>query len=65
MIVLLFALTVTAAPQHLDFEDDHVEGDIVTPDAPIVDAAKRPKRESLIHLRTSFVPEIVRSANQL
>ena len=45
-----------------DFDDDLVEGGTLSPDGVIVDSARPIKRSSLIKIRESFTPEMMKSA---
>ena len=44
-----------------DFEDDMVEGDLQRPDGELVDAAGTVKHSSLIEIRKDFIPEMLKS----
>jgi hypothetical protein len=59
--------TAQAAPavKHYDFEDDQVEGDLQRPDGFLVMSIPKAKEKSLIELRTSFIPEIIKSLEDL
>ncbi len=48
-----------------DFDDDVVEGDLVRPDGDFVDSRKAAKHSSLIKIRENFIPELVKSANDI
>jgi hypothetical protein len=51
-------------PQHFDFDDDPVVGELPQHDATLM--SRRPARQpSLIRLREDFVPELLRSAAEL
>jgi RNA polymerase sigma-70 factor (ECF subfamily) len=53
------------AVQRLDFEDDHVDGPLVRPEGDVVRAARPLRSPSLIELRRSLVPEVVKSVEDL
>jgi hypothetical protein len=48
-----------------DFDDDVVEGDLVRPDGEFVDSRKAAKHSSLIKIRENFVPEMLKSAEDI
>jgi hypothetical protein len=48
-----------------DFEDDIVEGDLVRPDGTYVDTRRRAKTSSLIKIRENFIPEMIKSVEDL
>jgi hypothetical protein len=48
-----------------DFEDDLVEGDLVRPDGEFVDTRRAAKHSSLIKIRENFIPEMLKSAEDL
>ncbi len=48
-----------------DFDDDVVEGDLVRPDGEFVDTRKGAKHSSLIKIRENFIPEMIKSADDL
>lgn len=51
--------------QRYDFDDDRVDGELVQPDEAAVDGRSRARHESLIRLRSDFVPELMGSADEL
>lgn len=53
------------AVQHFDFEDDQVEGDLQRPDGDLVTSIPKATQPSLIELRWSFLPEIVKDFENL
>lgn len=67
------ALPVTAAPVHAqdsgstsyDFEDDLVQGDLVRPDGENLMVRRKGARESLIKIREHFIPELLKSVENL
>jgi hypothetical protein len=50
------------AQVHYDFDDDLVEGGVLQPDGSLIDSRRPIKRSSLIQIRESFVPELLKSA---
>lgn len=44
-----------------DFEDDTVEGDLQRPDGELVSSQKRAEHSSLIEIRKDFIPEMLKS----
>ena len=48
-----------------DFSGDTIEGDLIKPEGSTVDARDFAKHGSLIHIRTHFIPEIIKSAEDL
>jgi hypothetical protein len=44
-----------------DFEDDTVEGDLQRPDGELVDSMRKVKHSSLIEIRKDFIPEMLKS----
>jgi hypothetical protein len=48
-----------------DFEDDIVEGALVRPDGTYVDTRRKTKVSSLIKIRENFIPEMVKSVEDL
>jgi hypothetical protein len=48
-----------------DFSGDTIEGDLIKPEGSTVDARDFAKHSSLIKIRTSFIPEILKSAQDL
>lgn len=48
-----------------DFDDDVVEGDLVRPDGEFIDTRKAAKHSSLIKIRADFVPEMLKSAEDI
>ncbi len=48
-----------------DFEDDMVEGDLQRPDGELVDGIRKTQHSSLIEIRKDFIPEIIKSAEDL
>jgi len=48
-----------------DFSGDTIEGDLIRPEGSTVDAREFAKHSSLIRIRTHFIPEIIKSAEDL
>jgi len=48
-----------------DFSGDTIEGDLIRPEGTTVDARDFAKHSSLIRIRKSFIPEIIKSAEDL
>ena len=48
-----------------DFDDDVVEGDLMRPDGEYVDSRKSAKHSSLIKIRQHFIPEMLKSAEDI
>jgi hypothetical protein len=48
-----------------DFEDDMVEGDLQRPDGELVDSMRKVKHSSLIEIRKDFIPEMLKSLEDI
>lgn len=48
-----------------DFDDDLVEGELQRPDGEFIDTARRAKHSSLITIRENFIPEMLKSAEDI
>ena len=48
-----------------DFDDDVVEGDLVRPEGELVGGKTNTKHSSLIKIRDTFVPEMLKSAEDI
>jgi hypothetical protein len=48
--------------QRYDFDPDEVEGELLAPDGSSVQSAVRSRWDGLIRVRTTFVPELIKSA---
>jgi hypothetical protein len=48
-----------------DFSGDTIEGDLIRPEGTTVDARDFAKHASLIRVRKDFIPEIIKSAEDL
>ena len=59
------AATTTTRPYKAktvyDFEDDTVEGDLQRPDGELVSSQKKAEHSSLIEIRKDFIPEMLKS----
>ena len=71
-MVLLIGVLGIAAPSAAqedtttyDFEDDLVKGDLVRPDGENLLVRRRGARESLIKIREHFIPELLKSVEDL
>jgi len=75
-IGLLAAIAVISPPSALaqserapettyDFEDDLVTGDLVRPDGEQLIVRRRGRRASLIQIREHFIPEMLKSVEDL
>ena len=47
------------------FDDDLVQGDTVRPDVEVLHVRKRGDRESLVRARMHFIPELLKTAQDL
>ncbi len=68
VVTVLFASTTAKdylRAKHYEFEADTLEGDIARPMSDTVTGRVEPKHPSLIRVRTAFVREIVKSAEDL
>lgn len=48
-----------------DFEDDNVEGDLQRPDGELVNSLRKTQHSSLIEIRNNFVPEMLKSLEDI
>lgn len=48
-----------------DFEDDTVEGDLQRPDGELVNGIRKVKQASLIEIRQNFIPEMLKSLEDI
>ena len=53
------------APTSYDFDDDLVQGDLVRPDGELLSVRRRGNRASLIQIREHFIPEMLKSVEDL
>ena len=70
LVVGVFVVALPAAAQednttNYDFEDDLVQGDLVRPDGENLMVRRRGARESLIRIREHFIPELLKSVENL
>ena len=73
MLLAMIAVVSLAAPvaaqdenaTSYDFEDDLVQGDLVRPDGENLMVRRRGARESLIRIREHFIPELLKSVENL
>ncbi|MGB5810589.1 MAG: hypothetical protein WBG86_08675 [Polyangiales bacterium] len=59
------AQSEVAAETTYDFEDDLVSGDLVRPDGEQLIVRRRGRRASLIQIREHFIPEMLKSVEDL
>jgi hypothetical protein len=75
-IIAVFVVFVMAAPvvwaedfggntTEYNFDDDIVEGDLVRPDGEMAMARRRGRQSSLIRVREHFIPEMLKSVEDL
>jgi hypothetical protein len=72
-LIVIAVLGLVAAPvaaqddnaTSYDFEDDLVQGDLVRPDGENLMVRRRGARESLIRIREHFIPELLKSVENL
>ena len=68
-VVICFALPALGSAQDdattYDFEDDLVSGDLVRPDGELLNVRRRGRRSSLIRIREHFIPEMLKSVEDL
>lgn len=48
-----------------DFDDDVVEGELQRPDGEYIDTRRKAKHSSLIKIRENFIPEMLKSAENI
>jgi hypothetical protein len=48
-----------------DFEDDNVDGELLSPDGANIASRGRTKHASLITIRPHFIPELIKMANDV
>jgi hypothetical protein len=70
ILVLSLGTTLVFAQEYADsteysFDDDVVEGDLVRPDGEMTVVRKKGKQRSLIKVRTHFVPEMLKSVEDI
>jgi len=70
-VAVIFAFATQVAAQdyaektEYSFEDDVVTGDLVRPDGEMTVVRKRGKERSLIRVRQHFIPEMLKSVEDL
>jgi len=67
-VLLVSSLGAQSAPPPettYDFEDDLVTGDLVRPDGEQLIVRRRGRRASLIQIREHFIPEMLKSVEDL
>lgn len=52
-------------PTEYNFDDDLVQGDLVRPDGEMLNVRRRGRRGSLIRIREHFIPEMLKSIEDL
>jgi hypothetical protein len=57
--------TVYKSKTVYDFEDDNVEGDLQRPDGELVNSINKAQHESLIEIRKDFIPEMLKSLEDI
>lgn len=73
LALALSSLTVPAfaqdgeepAPTEYNFDDELVDGDLVRPDGEMLNVRRRGRRGSLIRIREHFIPEMLKSIEDL
>jgi hypothetical protein len=48
-----------------DFDDDNVEGDLQRPDGELINSLNNVKHDSLIEIRKDFIPEMLKSLEDM
>lgn len=48
-----------------DFEDDNVDGELLSPTGANISSRGRTKHESMIKIRPHFIPELIKMANDI
>lgn len=64
---LLLVVSAASAQEETsyDFEDDLVQGDLVRPDGENLMVRRKGARQSLIRIREHFIPELLKSVENL
>ena len=71
LMIMLFCGVAEAkpAPQkaetHYDFDDDKIEGEVFRPESSVIDSKLGPKMPSLIRMRGTFKPELLKSVENI
>lgn len=67
--IALQGLSVASAQSEeiteVSFDDDLISGDLVRPDGENIQVSKRGARSSLIRIRQNFIPEMLKSVEDL
>lgn len=61
----VFAQVTYAEQTEYTFDDDVVEGDLVRPDGELTVVRKKGKQRSLIKVRQHFIPEMLKSVEDI
>ena len=48
-----------------DFEDDSVEGEVLSPDGALINGRVRGKHANMITIKPHFIPQLIRLANDV
>lgn len=67
-VVMVFMMPTAWAEDNTteyNFDDDVVEGDLVRPDGEMAMARRRGRQSSLIRVREHFIPEMLKSVEDL
>jgi len=69
-VIIMLCATTLMAQDYADtteysFDDDVVEGDLVRPDGEMTVVRKQGKQRSLIKVRQHFVPEMLKSVEDI
>jgi len=68
-VLVLQGLSVASAQSEeiteVSFEDDLISGDLVRPDGENIQVSRRGARSSLIRIRQNFIPEMLKSVEDL
>ena len=48
-----------------DFEDDNVDGEVLSPDGALISSRGRSKHASMITIRPHFIPELIKMARDI
>lgn len=70
---LVLALSLSAGPalaqdggvREITFEDDNIEGELLAPNESNIDVLSTDESDSLIRIREDFIPEMIKSAEDL
>lgn len=56
---------VSQKPKVIDFEDETIRGTLTKPEGDFIDSRKGVRQKSLIKIRRHFVPELIKSGDDL